>query len=705
MKEPLSKAKCGVLFLLVVVGTLAAQENDPAFDPPRIDSLSSKQQINLPAHTVRILNRDYIQRSPIRDLDNLLALENGVVLQDGELHMRGGRSGQVAYFLDGATGTNPFFNTASFSFIPEAVEEIRLHTGAYPAELGGGNSALVQTTLRSGGPTFEATLDYRTDDFAKPGNQFLGASPLGYREAIITLSGPAPSIPRLKFFIAGRHKYFRNRDAIFIEPFRFEEVVTDVLGARPSGTPLPGPVAFEQNYLPGNWLRENALQGTLTFDAKPLEFRFTGAYSNVERQLDHNWPIALNNLFTRKQRVDEERNAMVNLQATHHLNSTLLYTIGVSYSSCSQRIFDSDFGDNWMLYVDSLANANAGYGGFISRWEGPLQYSIIQNFRLNDPNTPVNSYSKNDQENIGFNADFTSKITDKWELKIGGRFDRWTLRRYDVSNILRYMIFAYGRDGRTPQTFESELARRVRIDRAGAIDRFGYDVEGTEIDGGPEGQREPSFASIYFRNKLQYGKALIELGLRYERFDLKVPMPADFENPIIIETLNYLDEATLVRTKAEDFVLPRLSIAFPFSPRTDFFAAFGEFAQMPALRDIYVSNRVLSVATSPLTRTGVVGFTAKPERSRHIEIGVKQTLMDRLDLSATMFFDKSKNLLRIGRVFAEGTGTVPVGFPLFDALLNGDNADANGFEFSLDLKRAKRLFARVNYIYTDTTVR
>jgi len=701
MKELLSEAKCGVVFLFLVVGMLAAQENDPTFDPPRIDSLSSKQQVNLPAHTLRILNREYIQRSPIRNLDNLLALENGVVLQDGELHARGGRAGQIAYFLDGATATNPFFNTASFPFIPEAVEEIRLHTGAYPAELGGGNSALVETILRSGGPTFEATLDYRTDGFAKPGNEFLGAAPLGYREAIITLGGPAPSIPRLKFFIAGRHKYFRSRDAIFIEPFRFEELVTDALGSRPSGTPLPGPVAFEQNYLPGNWLRENALQGALTFDAKPVEVRFTGAYSNVEQRLDHDWPIAINNLFTRKERVDEERNALLNLQATHRLNSSLLYQIAVSYSSRSQRIFDSDFGDNWMLYVDSLANADAGYPGFNSRWEGPLQYSIVQNFQLNDPNAPVNSYLKNDQENLGFSADFTAKFNSKYELKFGGRLDRWTMRRYDVNNILSYMIFAYGRDGKTPRTFESGLARRVRLDRAGIIDRFGYDVDGIEIDGGPEGQRKPSFASIYLQNRLHYGKALIELGLRYERFDLKVPMPADFENPVIIETLNYLDETTLVRTKPEEFVLPRLSIAFPISQRTDFFAAFGEYAQMPALRDIYVSNRVLSHATSPVTRTGIVGFTAKPERSRHIEFGVRHTLRNGIDLSATIFFDKSKNLLRLGRVFAEGTGTVPAGPPLFEALLNDDDADASGFEFNLDLKRTKRLSARVNYAYTD----
>jgi hypothetical protein len=159
MKGPLCDFKCVVLFVLFVVGILTAQENDPTLYPPRLDSLSLKQETNPPAHTVRILNRNYIQHSPIRDLDNLLALENGVVLQDGQLHMRGGRAGQTAYFLDGATATNPFFNTATFPFIPEAVEEIGLHTGAYPAELGGGNSALVQTILRSGGPTFEATFD------------------------------------------------------------------------------------------------------------------------------------------------------------------------------------------------------------------------------------------------------------------------------------------------------------------------------------------------------------------------------------------------------------------------------------------------------------------------------------------------------------------------------------------------------------------
>ena len=50
-------------------------------------------------NTVRLATQDDIKNIPFRGLQNILALNAGVVQQDGNLYIRGGRNGEVAFLL------------------------------------------------------------------------------------------------------------------------------------------------------------------------------------------------------------------------------------------------------------------------------------------------------------------------------------------------------------------------------------------------------------------------------------------------------------------------------------------------------------------------------------------------------------------------------------------------------------------------------
>ena len=95
-------------------------------------------------NTVRITSQEDIENMPVRGLQNLIALEAGTVLQDGELHIRGGRTGEVAYFIDGVSAINPMFNSENVTVIQEALEEVQMQAGGYNAEFGCGNSGIVR---------------------------------------------------------------------------------------------------------------------------------------------------------------------------------------------------------------------------------------------------------------------------------------------------------------------------------------------------------------------------------------------------------------------------------------------------------------------------------------------------------------------------------------------------------------------------------
>jgi Carboxypeptidase regulatory-like domain len=70
----------------------------------------------------------------------------------------GGNRPNANYFLlDGATDTDPTFNTLNLSPSPDAVQEFRVQTGSYSAEMGGAGGGQVNIVTRTGTNEFHGT--------------------------------------------------------------------------------------------------------------------------------------------------------------------------------------------------------------------------------------------------------------------------------------------------------------------------------------------------------------------------------------------------------------------------------------------------------------------------------------------------------------------------------------------------------------------
>ncbi|MGH7450041.1 MAG: TonB-dependent receptor [bacterium] len=668
-------------------------------------------------NTVRLSTQEDIQNLPIRGLQNIVALNAGAVQQNGNLYIRGGRNGEVAYYIDGANVTNPLFNEENVTVIQEAIEEFQLQSGGYTAEFGGANSGLVRTTLRSGTDRFKATVDYRTDDFAKPGEQFLNTSSFGYRNAVLTLNGPLPFFKKLKYFVAAQHNYLRDRDLRFLEPFRSGEpgkidtLKTDEVDSRGVGVILPenGIVNFERNYLPTNSRQDNSMQGTLTYDLlNNLKFRFSGSYQNVKNPTGHSWNSlttgALTNFFWHREQDETRQYGLANLKATHIINPTTFYEVAVSYTNRKYENEDPNFGANWQAYPDSLENAKIGYTGFRSRYQGPLGYSTIYGFNFRNPNSPNNSYQINSQASIGASLDFTSQVSKKWELKVGGRFERWTMRLYSVGDIAAALTYLYGQTGNVIRQFDNEEQRRIELSKRGVFTFYGYDVDGKKINSGPDGPRNPFFGSAYLQNKLEYRDLVLNFGLRFESIDINEPAPLNLEAPAYDAQYDYIDESQLTKTKANNYVLPRVNFAFPVTEKTVFYAQYGKYVQMSQLNGVITSIRNLSRYVLPTSRLPyelgggrIIGFLAKPERTTQYEMGIRHALTDNFALTITTFYKDLRDLLRQDRYISTGQGDIASGNPILVAFLNNDFGTVKGLEMTLELRRTKRLATRVNY--------
>ncbi len=651
-------------------------------------------------NTVRMATQENIQNLPFRGIDNILALQAGVVQQDGVLYVRGGRAGEIGFYVDGANVTNPFLNAENVSVIQEAIEELQLQSGGFTAEFGGSTSGVVRTTVRTGGSKLKTTLDYQTDDFAKPGEQFLGTSSFGFRNAVLTVSGPLPFVEQVRFFVAGQHNYVRNRQQMFLEPFRFEGLVTDGFGGRPPGELLPndGVVEFKRNYLYNNWRESNTLQGTLVYDMNPFKFRFTGSYIGNERPTGGQWPTALAQYFNQaRNRMVETSTGFGNFRMTHVLGPETFYEVGIAYSDRANRTYDPTFGDDWWLYQDSIANASKGYTEFSRRFTVPLQLSTINGFRFDYPGTPTNSYSRDRQTSLSGSIDLTSQINTNFELKAGGRIESWTVRDFTVGNIARLLEYQYGIDGKQLRTFANAEERRILLRRQGAIDNFGYDVDGNESDDGFDAPREPLFASAYIQSKFEFQDLILNLGLRVEYYDTKNLRPEDPATPAFNTTLDAIDESALIETDPFFYFLPRLSFSFPATDNTVFYAQYGRYVQLPDLDRIYVGNGPLSTSISPITRSAIGGstaFLALPERTTQFEIGIRQILSDNFAFTLSGFYKHVKDLLQHNKYPTMEN-------PLFRTFKNEDFSTLKGLELTFELRRTNRLAANVSYTLTD----
>ena len=162
-----------------------------------------------------------LETIPVRGMQNLLALQASVIVQDGNVHIRGGRTEEVGYYLDGASTVNPMNRLNNVHVIQEAVEEVQIFTGGYTAEYGDANAGIVRSELKTGGSKYSFSLDAQTDKFVSEGEEFLGT--YSYRDHIIAATASGPITNNVRFFIAYENLDIGDAENRFSKGFNFTE--------------------------------------------------------------------------------------------------------------------------------------------------------------------------------------------------------------------------------------------------------------------------------------------------------------------------------------------------------------------------------------------------------------------------------------------------------------------------------------------------
>ena len=115
----------------------------------------------------------------------------------------GGNRPNANYFLlDGATNTDPTFNTLNLSPSPDTVQEFQVLTGSYSAEMGGAGGGQINIATRTGGNQFHGTVYefLRNDVFdARAFNEMDASNHLVRNNFGASLNGPITRNKRFFF--------------------------------------------------------------------------------------------------------------------------------------------------------------------------------------------------------------------------------------------------------------------------------------------------------------------------------------------------------------------------------------------------------------------------------------------------------------------------------------------------------------------------
>lgn len=678
-----------------------------------VEIIAEKPLVNRSAtNAVRIITNDDIATLPVRGINNILALSPGVVVQDNTVFIRGGRLDEVGYYLDGVSITNPVLGGRAVNLVQDAIEEIQVQAGGYNAEFGGANSGIVQQSLRTGSTDWKASVQFSTDNItlqskskAFSGSKRLGSYWYGYNELTGTASGPILD-ERFKFF--GLFNYLYNRDQA-PQPYPGISLGTlvgetgDVVKLDYPGGPLLRNSAEQYNYT-----------GTVTADLKPIALRFAGTYTagtSYNPYNTHRNSGSISNILSggRIERIDT-RNGSGSVKLTHLLGPVTFYELTVGYFYQGQKNLDPIMKDNFLAYGDSVANAQAGIvwertaadiaSGQVGRYIRPTR-KIVMGFPFNAPGDVLAGYQKIKRQTISFTGALTTQIGNEHSLKIGGDYQRYTLRNYAWSNDAVFSLAnLLNTNAALPDGDPGKVTPAQVLINAG-VNNFGYDVFGNEIGGtGIEAPKHPVFASAYVQDKLEYKDLILNVGLRYDyiKTDNKAFLDPSHPELAINPQTGEINPAGLVDVRPFNSLSPRIGLSFPVTERTVFHTQFGQFVQQSRLRDIYQGMYLTSVNIRGGFFIGTpVGFDVRPTRTTQYEIGFTQQVADFASVDITGYYKDIKDQVVYSQVNT-GQGS-PLG--AFYTFSNGDFATTKGVEVSFTMRRQKRIQVNASLGFQD----
>ncbi len=318
--------------------------------------------------SISVITREEIESLPVANFSELLSLQAGVTGSGSNLHVRGGRSNEVAYMIDGTIVVDPLLGGLATDINNDAIQEMSLLSGTFNAEYGNALSGVVNIVTRDGADKFSAKLEARTSEFGVDRYSSLHENRING-----SISGPI-IVPEYNFFISGE---------------------TDRRGS----------------YLPFGYNDTRSFFSKLSTTAIPyVKIAFTNRGSLSDRQsYSHSYKYIPDQYLRR--RTDSWQSS---LSLTHTVENNFFYDVKASY-------FNQGFYSG--LDKDTSQYLSSGETQYFEEYGNGFEF-----YKLSDPPELVDSRSAT----ADFKADAVWQVGSMNEVKFGVSYKKHWLKLYEI---------------------------------------------------------------------------------------------------------------------------------------------------------------------------------------------------------------------------------------------------------------------------------
>jgi len=638
-----------------------------------------------------VVGGEQIAALPVTEVSQVLQLQAGFV--GGSL--RGGRKGEVAYWIDGVPVTDNFNGSQVVEVNKNLVQELQLVSGAFNAEYGQAMSGIVNIATKEGGQRFTGGFGGYIGQYATTYNGdslFPGLNkvdPTAIRNIEANVSGPILG-EDLTFFVNGRYIYFDGWRKGFRRFTPNNISYTDditrqfTLYRDPAGR-------GDSAVVPMNWSERYYGQGKLTWKISPvMKLNTNYIYDNSQEQAyDRNYfynPDGKgSNFYTSHTLI---------MQFTHTLSSSTFYTIGGSW-------FERDV--KYHLYDLQYEPSTDGSGDLIETLNpsGP-HYVHPKLFLTDDPysyytgGTDLNWFSRSTTTRL-LKADISSQLDNANLVKVGVDYRRHHLY---YENIELQPIQAQS----DINLATADPFIRTRILPLSSLYHSMYN-------------RSPWEFTAYIQDKLEFRDFILNIGVRFDYFEPdgvvlndEHPDPADplyytytVDDPNIYSPIKPENRARTLeerqsywyrpaKTKAK--ISPRIGGSFPITAQGMVHFSYGHFFQVPRFERLY-ENPDFKIGFGTGNQ-GVVGNAdLEPEQTINAEIGIQQQLSEDLSVDVTAYLRDIRNLTgtRSDEIVVFG------GSAKYSKYVNSDFGNVQGIVLTLNKRFGGGFTATVDYTY------
>lgn len=591
-----------------------------------------------------------IKALPVENITQILTLQAGITQgAGGDLHIRGGRSNEISYNINGVSTVNPFDNSKAVEIATNAIQELTVVSGTFNAEYGNALSGIVNAVTKEGSQKYMGNISFYLSDKVSanddifynigkinPANQYVGE---------FSFSGPIPYLENyLTFFASAR--YDNDRGWLY---GKREHRPSDRFIKNPQNPKDIKIISTGDNKIVPMNPSEN-LSTTFKLTFKPIstiKINYDVVYSNqnyktFDWDLKYN-PDALYNNY--------KWGLLNSLELRHALSDRTFYTFRASYSLNDSKRYLYPLLDASGKEVDYYPTRNWTDLKPDNRYLPDYFSNTPANYTFQVGGTN-NWHNYQRTTTLRFKFDITSQVDNNNEVKFGVVYNDYKLD-YDNFKIIRddTLTLPYIPDPTSP--FRNRYTRK------------------------------PIEFSAYIQDKMEYESIIVNAGVRLDYFkpDALYSVNDIYPSPNQPDLPNSVDKNSLLK-KASDKtkISPRLGISFPITEKGIIHFSYGHFYQMPPFAYLYTNpdfkyNLKLGDPTFG-------NANLNPEKTVSYEIGLQQELAPMFSMEVTAFSKDVRDLLALQKIRTSATNQ-------YYKYVNKDYANIQGFVVSFNKRRTE----------------